>query len=1030
MTPEQGNGWYPRICPDGRIVCGLTEVFLGTPGAWTPLGNGGGGFLVAPDAVVLGDGDSTVAVTLSTGQRAVIGPGYNAKAFSDYDRWFGFRDAGKLMHEYEGTTLVKTWPPGLLVKAVTPDGSQVMHVDRPSELNKTLYLNDVVVAKDHPIDSCSMCDGAMLWLELGVVFGRRSGSTVTENWTVLPTEGPQLFDGPEGPWIASTLGGGAIADGMIIRPAGQKVGYRLYGLFYHPHVRYVNGQIIVASSREAGIFQLTTIDPASERIDLTVVPMPAVIAPNVPSVHLSGFWAADANSPGNFAIGSKTYLAPKHAVVFAEEQYLHLIPEDRLGGLLLYFAGNHDDAFVKAKIEQSIPIAAQRRVPICIYDDRRLGRFDLAKSVCGSAPWIWLPQWYVMPGEDVHAFAADAIARTKTYGGHPILPTPRAYTSVNGATPPVDVVPAETVTAALNALVTQGALKLPGLLGWAFFAWDRADGAKNRPALNPVIDAWMAVKTTAVNGRAFADSFSYEEISTVEPIKLSSSEAASVQLFASSFPLPKGSGFPSESAAEQWLDANYRYPPNGWTFRLAQYMRFKHGDKWGHKRRSKGAPHSAGSIAIRLTDGAEVEPGFFRADMHVFDLLISVASGQPQLDLGVDSLVVQDGQEWIRVDPVDHVAAVKPSNRPKIQLPPAGIDTFDLPPRVIVHKDQRWIDEVMIPGGFYGRTFTYANGSGGNRLWRDAATGLAQSRELMKIMVQKKARSLWIILCGTRPDGWSEQQSLDYVSQWNAMALENPEAVAAVAIFNENSHSIEQDYATNLSFLKAAESRIDSRFPVSYGAGHGGEGVSMAGGSWLGHHPDRDLQPDQAGATMAAAVAAGWDVVDEEGMGITEPHLVPGRQRVSDPNWFAGQLAAAKKYGVKSVVLHIDAGMTCNVDDLGPVQRAAIAIGLEANKVSGPPIVVPPPSQGHPILDVYLPGKTHDAMSDAGYVLFVSRRKEIEALAAAWYLKDTGNKAADSDIVMMVYIVGVAERARWETLRKAWKAKYPKGEPA
>jgi hypothetical protein len=33
-----------------------------------------------------------------------------------------------------------------------------------------------------------------------------------------------------------------------------------------------------------------------------------------------------------------------------------------------------------------------------------------------------------------------------------------------------------------------------------------------------------------------------------------------------------------------------------------------------------------------------------------------------------------------------------------------------------------------------------------------------------------------------------------------------------------------------------------------------------------------------------------------------------------------------KKYGLGGSTLHIDAGLTCNVDELGPVQRAALAM--------------------------------------------------------------------------------------------------------
>lgn len=244
-------------------------------------------------------------------------------------------------------------------------------------------------------------------------------------------------------------------------------------------------------------------------------PAPVALAPNVPSFHVCGTWLADASAPGNLAIGSPTYEVPDQAVVIAGELKNDAIPEERRGGLLVYL--DRDDDSVRATIARLMSVAAERRLPLCVYDDRAVGRFTLVKDACGAAPWIWLPQWYLDIGESPDAFVARVKALAQTYGGHPILPVIRAYTAWR--LPPgetdiskgYDAIPEAQVVAALNELVTQNALKIPGFLGPLFFAWDRLDGAKNRPMVKAAVNVWMKVPATADNGRAFADQFFVEQ---------------------------------------------------------------------------------------------------------------------------------------------------------------------------------------------------------------------------------------------------------------------------------------------------------------------------------------------------------------------------------------------------------------------------------------------------------------------------------------------------------------------------------------
>jgi hypothetical protein len=275
------------------------------------------------------------------------------------------------------------------------------------------------------------------------------------------------------------------------------------------------------------------------------------------------------------------------------------------------------------------------------------------------------------------------------------------------------------------------------------------------------------------------------------------------------------------------------------------------------------------------------------------------------------------------------------ADRPAIATPLRGISSFDLAAQV-QRGDRRWIDQVLIPNKLTARVFVYANGSGGNRLWRDAATGLAQTETLLKVFVERGLKGQFVILCGTGNDGWTREQALEFVRKANALFARYPSAVAGLQIGNENSHGIEAPYMTDPVFLAKAEALLDKRFPVAWGAGHGGEGVSTAGGSYSVHHGDRGLTPEENGVIMGAAQAlARRPVIDDEALGIAEVGRTAGRQRTDDPQYARRQWDAVKANGLGGSTLHIDAGLTANVDELGPVQLAAIALFAGTSQRSG-----------------------------------------------------------------------------------------------
>lgn len=489
---------------------------------------------------------------------------------------------------------------------------------------------------------------------------------------------------------------------------------------------------------------------------------------------------------------------------------------------------------------------------------------------------------------------------------------------------------------------------------------------------------------------------------------MTADEKAIVSAYAAAHPPPQGDG------SEGWLDRAYRNLPDGWMAKCAQQLRFSLGERYGHKRRNGSAPLSAGSFAVHEGD-----------IMQVFDILIGVGTGAPRVDVGVESMAVHltgpEAQEFVPVTPVNHLVSAKPTaGRAKLTGTVWGVDGFDLAPRSVGLGDWRYLDQVLVPNRLASRQFMNAAPISAPRLERSPALGLQQMTALLPQMRARGAQgSLFTVLNGTRNLGMSWQDALAYCRVCNALYMQFPELVVSVDLFNENSQGFEQDYATNPQFLREAEACFDLRFPVSPGAGHGGEGVMTICGSHASHHSDRDLLPDAAGAVMAEAVKRGWPVIDREGMGITELGRTAGRQRVSDPQWAAGQIAAVKKYGLAGFILHIDMGITCNVDERGPVQDACIA--LVATEAKGTPTI--PPPQGHPILDF-------DMSDHAGfYRLFISKRREIEALAVAWYTKSRGHAPAESDISHGFYWRSMREWSWFGTLRRAFEDTWPGGAP-
>jgi hypothetical protein len=237
-----------------------------------------------------------------------------------------------------------------------------------------------------------------------------------------------------------------------------------------------------------------------------------------------------------------------------------------------------------------------------------------------------------------------------------------------------------------------------------------------------------------------------------------------------------------------------------------------------------------------------------------------------------------------------------------------GISAFDLGCRV-AEGDVSFLDEVVVPSGLVPRIVVASV----YRTPRTLAQGRAQMPALFAALWARGLKCVVTLLTDTKQHGTTRAEALAHVREMNQLMVVKADSILAVRIGNENSHSVEADYMTDPAFLREAADLIDRRFPLSFGAGHGGEPV-LSGGSFASHHSNRGETPEVNAAMMAdAQKAIGVPVVDEEPLGIAEPERVAGRQRTSDVDWARRQAQAAKDYGLGGSTFHCDAGISCQM---------------------------------------------------------------------------------------------------------------------
>lgn len=232
--------------------------------------------------------------------------------------------------------------------------------------------------------------------------------------------------------------------------------------------------------------------------------VPDALPPNVPTVAFTGFWRATGAAPGNAAIDS-----PTHPAVVADERTILSIPVERRLGLLVYLVGS--DAEAIAALKRGAQFASEHDLVSFVYDDQRAFRYRLVKQHLAGMRVVLTPQWYLRANaalleadESPADFARNVIAQAKTFEGAYLMPTIRA--TLGGW-----LIPAGDVVEALNELIRQGALRLPGFIGWLFWAWSRKDGVNPplddeghpipAPAFRPAVDLWMRTPTTVTKAQ-------------------------------------------------------------------------------------------------------------------------------------------------------------------------------------------------------------------------------------------------------------------------------------------------------------------------------------------------------------------------------------------------------------------------------------------------------------------------------------------------------------------------------------------------
>lgn len=274
------DGWFPDINSKGEIISGSGQVWLTSP--FEParlIGSGVRAKFVTDDLIVYAFGYGTHLVNIRTNEMTLIPTGYNMYAGGNGD-WAGIvQKALTDVHIYRGATrTIELMGYGIPVMA--PDGSLAIPKDYAQNVHEVLW-NGVTVFGGTSMN-LSVCNSALAIQVATSMYGRnilgvrRSNMNVVENWTLYDWEDPVVCDGPDGPWVLSVTQ----FSSLVLRPAGETLGYKLEGEWYNPAVRFIDGRFLVAGSSSRGQLMVETIYPSNPRVDLKLPPV--VVPPDKP----------------------------------------------------------------------------------------------------------------------------------------------------------------------------------------------------------------------------------------------------------------------------------------------------------------------------------------------------------------------------------------------------------------------------------------------------------------------------------------------------------------------------------------------------------------------------------------------------------------------------------------------------------------------------------------------------------------------------------------------------------------------------
>lgn len=415
---------------------------------------------------------------------------------------------------------------------------------------------------------------------------------------------------------------------------------------------------------------------------------------------------------------------------------------------------------------------------------------------------------------------------------------------------------------------------------------------------------------------------------TVPDFPMPPSVLDTLRAFANVFPLPQG----GDDVAM-----------HTWSRKAAEQVKFTHnapGIEYGLKSTTSTSPVS--NNLARRDQGLN--------GIHIWDYIEGSAGQTPTLKHdGGQYFFAQ--QVFHPVQAINHLDLQPPSQFPPLVLPHWGATGFDLA-AAVTNSETAYYD-LLKTKKLKPRVQVYAtiDHPATGRYYRDYALGLQQMRVLLPKMQADGLKGQFVYLVGTAADGVSRDEAIRRIREIDALVCGFPPTIAGRQGGNELYYpGLEQPYMSDDAFWDEVERLINPNFPWTRGAGHGGAGVNMSGGSYLVHHSDRALGPDAAGAILADAKrVAKRNIIDDEGKRIEQGG--DGGQSTGDLNFVRGQIANAKLHGY-GLTLHVAGGRSCRLGFVDAIQLQAI--DLVAAEVGATP---PPGGGGGGSLPVPIPAE-------------------------------------------------------------------------